>query len=201
MFYKKLHVSFSVCPNETSAILLESCDINAAIEKLLKETIGLNHLWGVSTIVVQESIYKKFYANTIFYLRQYDDDDNKSFIKNDDNSQLISQEAVNTGSEVIHGNGITILFNYQNEEIQPDLPVIKVLVCRTAKEGVNLVNNLSNSLGTSVWSEVSSEALEVADTLNSNNVWINCHGVSSPFVPIHPGSSGNCILGGSEGEI
>lgn len=95
----------------------------------------------------------------------------------------------------------TFLLEYQDQDIDGYVPVIKVLVCRNTKEGVSFLNNARFNLGTSIWTEVISEALEVADELLCNNIWINCHGKASAGASLHTnGLSGNCVFGGVRGK-
>lgn len=194
-------------------MLLEPCDINAAIEKILSETwhSGPGNMWAVSTIVVQESIYKKFeevlklqLQNFIYYNSKSNFQD--KFILNQ--IQSVIKKAAKTGAKIIKKNDVpeaewspTFLLQYFDQDIEPSVPVIRILICRTAKEGVTLVNHTRYCLGTSIWTCISSQALECAPMLNSNYIWINCHGrilSSAPFNP--PGFSGNATFGGTDGE-
>ncbi len=54
-------------------------------------------------------------------------------------------------------------------------PVLVVLPFRTEKEAVALGNNTMYGLGSSVWTENISTAMEVALLLKAGTVWINCH--------------------------
>ncbi len=54
-------------------------------------------------------------------------------------------------------------------------PVVVALPFRTAKEAITLGNNTIYGLGSSVWTENVSLALEVALLLKAGTVWVNCH--------------------------
>jgi len=54
-------------------------------------------------------------------------------------------------------------------------PVLVALPFRTAKEGIQLANNTNYGLGSSVWTEKMSLALETAISLKAGAVWVNCH--------------------------
>jgi len=54
-------------------------------------------------------------------------------------------------------------------------PVLVALPFRTAKEGIELANNTNYGLGSSVWTEKISLALETAVSLKAGAVWVNCH--------------------------
>ena len=54
-------------------------------------------------------------------------------------------------------------------------PVLVVLPFRTAKEAITLANNSMYGLGGSVWTENVSLAMEVAISVKTGTMWVNCH--------------------------
>ncbi|KAL5009729.1 hypothetical protein ScPMuIL_012034 [Solemya velum] len=54
-------------------------------------------------------------------------------------------------------------------------PVLVVLPFRTAKESISLANNTIYGLGSSVWTENVSLALEAAISIKAGSVWVNSH--------------------------
>ena len=54
-------------------------------------------------------------------------------------------------------------------------PVLAVMKFRTAKEAIALANNTRFGLGSSVWTENISLALEVALSIKAGTCWVNSH--------------------------
>lgn len=54
-------------------------------------------------------------------------------------------------------------------------PVLTVMTFRTPKEAIALANNTRYGLGSSVWTESLSLALETAISLKTGACWVNCH--------------------------
>lgn len=197
---------------QTTAIILESCDLNSATDKIFSETWNGSSYspWSVSTVIVQESISPNFLNKLKRKIKEFSQESDVPLIfKNKKIAVKINkivENAKNLGISVetsIISDEIwspTALIEHQSQNLEPGLPVLTVLICRTAKEAANIANHSQYALATSIWTEISSQALEIASTLKSSTVWINCHGICDVDVPIQPlYASGDGVFGGRDG--
>lgn len=82
----------------------------------------------------------------------------------------------------------------------PPGPVLPLISFRSSTEGVTLGNHSIHGLAASIWTEDLTLALECAKSLSVGSVWVNCHSVMDPALPLcGRRESGNCTDGGREG--
>lgn len=82
----------------------------------------------------------------------------------------------------------------------PPGPVLPLISFRSSAEGVSLGNHSPHGQAASIWTEDLTLALESAKSLCLGSVWVNCHSVMDPALPIcGRRESGNCTDGGREG--
>ncbi|KAK6625585.1 hypothetical protein RUM43_005884 [Polyplax serrata] len=201
---------YSFTPGYTAAFLMEQCDINSAVDTILLHTWGKgfkSNTWAVRNVVVFENTYEKFLNILKFRLEKYfymDYPESKMLV---DDLKDFKKRAIKAGAEILENSnlqsesvwGPTVALEYQEQGEGPEL-TIKVVICRTANEGVNLLNNLQYSHGISIWTDISSQALEAASLLNCCNIWVNSHGVVSADTQLTiSGKGGSLICGGTDG--
>ncbi|XP_029013934.1 aldehyde dehydrogenase family 16 member A1 isoform X1 [Betta splendens] len=79
-------------------------------------------------------------------------------------------------------------------------PLLPVMSFRSNTEAVTLANHSPHGKSVSIWTEDLTLALETAKNLSFGSVWVNCHSVSDPCLPVcGQKDSGNCTDGGQEG--
>ncbi|XP_073696594.1 aldehyde dehydrogenase family 16 member A1 isoform X2 [Garra rufa] len=82
----------------------------------------------------------------------------------------------------------------------PPGPVLPLISFRSSTEGVTLGNHSPHGQAASIWTEDLTLALESAKSLSVGSVWVNCHSVMDPALPLcGRRESGNCTDGGREG--
>ncbi|XP_059414141.1 aldehyde dehydrogenase family 16 member A1 isoform X3 [Carassius carassius] len=82
----------------------------------------------------------------------------------------------------------------------PPGPVLPLISFRSSAEGVTLGNHSPYGQTASIWTEDLTLALESAKSLCVGSVWVNCHSVMDPALPLcGRRESGNCTDGGREG--
>ncbi|ROI15136.1 Aldehyde dehydrogenase family 16 member A1 [Anabarilius grahami] len=82
----------------------------------------------------------------------------------------------------------------------PPGPVLPLISFRSSAEGVTLGNHSPHGQAASIWTEDLTLALESAKSLCLGSVWVNCHSVMDPALPLcGRRESGNCTDGGREG--
>uniref|UniRef100_A0A8C2GHG8 Aldehyde dehydrogenase 16 family, member A1 n=1 Tax=Cyprinus carpio TaxID=7962 RepID=A0A8C2GHG8_CYPCA len=82
----------------------------------------------------------------------------------------------------------------------PPGPVLPLISFRSSAEGVTLGNYSPYGQTASIWTEDLTLALESAKSLSVGSVWVNCHSVMDPALPLcGRRESGNCTDGGREG--
>ncbi|XP_026064265.1 aldehyde dehydrogenase family 16 member A1-like [Carassius auratus] len=82
----------------------------------------------------------------------------------------------------------------------PPGPVLPLISFRSSAEGVTLGNHSPYGQAASIWTEDLTLALESAKSLCVGSVWVNCHSVMDPALPLcGRRESGNCTDGGREG--
>uniref|UniRef100_A0A673G8B4 Aldehyde dehydrogenase family 16 member A1-like n=1 Tax=Sinocyclocheilus rhinocerous TaxID=307959 RepID=A0A673G8B4_9TELE len=82
----------------------------------------------------------------------------------------------------------------------PPGPVLPLISFRSSAEGVALGNHSPHGQAASIWTEDLTLALESAKSLCVGSVWVNCHSVMDPALPLcGRRESGNCTDGGREG--
>uniref|UniRef100_A0A8C1BWG9 Aldehyde dehydrogenase 16 family, member A1 n=1 Tax=Cyprinus carpio carpio TaxID=630221 RepID=A0A8C1BWG9_CYPCA len=82
----------------------------------------------------------------------------------------------------------------------PPGPVLPLISFRSSAEGVTLGNHSPHGQAASIWTEDLTLALESAKSLCVGSVWVNCHSVMDPALPLcGRRESGNCTDGGREG--
>ncbi|XP_051571936.1 aldehyde dehydrogenase family 16 member A1 isoform X2 [Myxocyprinus asiaticus] len=82
----------------------------------------------------------------------------------------------------------------------PPGPVLPLVSFRSSAEGVTLGNHSPHGQAASIWTEDLTLALESAKSLCVGSVWVNCHSVMDPALPLcGRRESGNCTDGGREG--
>lgn len=82
----------------------------------------------------------------------------------------------------------------------PPGPVLPLITFRSSAEGVTLGNHSPHGQAASIWTEDLTLALESAKSLCVGSVWVNCHSVMDPALPLcGRRDSGNCTDGGREG--
>lgn len=199
--------------NHTSSIILETSDVEGAVDKIFSETwANTCNSWGVKLVIVQESIYEKFLSEMARKIENFTPGEPDFPVLADecwkDLNNLLS-ECSKEGAEVLINRkclerrswGPILVSEYHQANYHPDLPVMTLHTCRTASEAVVLANNSSYSLGTSVWTEDLSQGLDVASNVDSTLVWINCHGLINASVSFEPSrKSGVGCFGGADGE-
>uniref|UniRef100_A0A672KGJ8 Aldehyde dehydrogenase 16 family, member A1 n=1 Tax=Sinocyclocheilus grahami TaxID=75366 RepID=A0A672KGJ8_SINGR len=81
----------------------------------------------------------------------------------------------------------------------PPGPVLPLISFRSSAEGVTLGNHSPYGQAASIWTEDLTLALESAKSLCVGSVWVNCHSVMDPALPLcGRRESGNCTDGGRE---
>uniref|UniRef100_A0A8C2H8C4 Aldehyde dehydrogenase 16 family, member A1 n=1 Tax=Cyprinus carpio TaxID=7962 RepID=A0A8C2H8C4_CYPCA len=81
----------------------------------------------------------------------------------------------------------------------PPGPVLPLISFRSSAEGVTLGNHSPYGQTASIWTEDLTLALESAKSLCVGSVWVNCHSVMDPALPLcGRRESGNCTDGGRE---
>ncbi|TRY98992.1 hypothetical protein DNTS_001251 [Danionella cerebrum] len=84
--------------------------------------------------------------------------------------------------------------------LPPPGPVLPLMSFRSAAEGVTLGHHSPHGQAASIWTEDLILALESAKSLCVGSVWVNCHSVMDPALPLcGRRESGNCTDGGREG--
>ncbi|KAA0705692.1 Aldehyde dehydrogenase family 16 member A1 [Triplophysa tibetana] len=79
-------------------------------------------------------------------------------------------------------------------------PVLPLITFRSSTEGVTIGNHSVHGQAASIWTEDLTLALESAKSLSVGSVWVNCHSVMDPALPLcGRKESGNCTDGGKEG--
>lgn len=82
----------------------------------------------------------------------------------------------------------------------PPGPVVPLISFRSSAEGVTVGNHSPHGQAASIWTEDLTLALESAKSLSVGSVWVNCHSVVDPALPLcGRRESGNCTDGGREG--
>ncbi|XP_051989057.1 aldehyde dehydrogenase family 16 member A1-like [Xyrauchen texanus] len=82
----------------------------------------------------------------------------------------------------------------------PPGPLLPLISFRSSAEGVTLGNHSPHGQAASIWTEDLTLALESAKSLCVGSVWVNCHSVMDPALPLcGRRESGNCTDGGREG--
>lgn len=163
-------------------------------------------------VVVQESVSLVFIEKLKYKMKQFScSGEIPSKFKDRalfDKVNKFVNDAKDFGAVVISGSlsdefwSPTAVIDYQVPDLEEGVPVLTVLTCRNVKEAATLVNTSRYSLATSIWCEISSQAMEVAFMLASNTVWINCHGISSAGVTVQPThASGDGSFGGKDGKL
>lgn len=166
--------------------------------------------FSVSTVIVQESISQALLDKLKRKIKTFSQQtDGVTLFKNKKIAVKISQiidnlknMGVTVETNIVSDEiwGPTAIVEYQSEDLLPGLPVLTVLICRTAKEAAALANHSRYALGCSIWTEISAQALEIASNLKNGTIWINCHGISDVDVPVQPiNASGDGIFGGRDG--
>ncbi|ELT96808.1 hypothetical protein CAPTEDRAFT_177352 [Capitella teleta] len=185
---------------KSPVIVFESADLDTAVEGVV-DAIWFNQgqvCSAGSRLLVQESIFDTFLSKVkerMTHLRVGD-----SLDKTMDMGALVDESQMRTvkeyvesarqeGAEVFQApcelpkkglfypptliTGVQTVSTVVVEEIFG--PVAVALPFRTAKEAVALGNNTMYGLGSSVWTENVSLAMEVAISLKAGSVWINAH--------------------------
>ncbi|KAL0271945.1 UNVERIFIED_CONTAM: hypothetical protein PYX00_005090 [Menopon gallinae] len=205
--------------NNTSSIILETCDLEGAVDTIFSETwTNYCNSWGVNLLIVQESVHQTFLDKITRKIESFTTEKkyDPTFFDDVSGKELkrILTECKKAGAKVFTPRKFeeigcwcpVLISEYQSIEWdfhhQPALPLVMLLVCRTASEAVQLVNNSPFSLGTSVWTENLSQALDMASNIESSLVWINCHGLINASVSFEPSHrSGIGCFGGVDGAL
>lgn len=185
---------------KSAVVVFENADLDSATEGLV-DAIWFNQgqvCSAGSRLLVQESVYDKVVNNLKTRLTHYrlgdslDKAIDMGAIVDESQRKTIEEyveDARKEGADVYQATACipsrgcyyppTIITNVQTvsrvvaEEIFG--PVLVVLPFRTAKEAITLANNSMYGLGGSVWTENVSLAMEVAISVKTGTMWVNCH--------------------------